>query len=148
MPLINFRSADCGGAYAALGSRPVINGDTSMRRLALVCTLLAASAIPAFAAEVGGNYTVEGTNFDGAPYGGTATITVSSNSTCEIAWQTGQSESVGICMLLNDSFAAGYVMGDAVGLVIYEVQEDGVLNGVWTAAGVDGAGTEILTPAQ
>ena len=117
-----------------------------MRRLALVCTLLIASAVPALAAEVGGNYTVAGTNFDGSPYGGTATITVSSNSTCEIAWQTGESESVGICMLLDDAFAAGYVLNDVVGLIIYKVQDDGVLNGVWTAAGMDGAGTEVLTP--
>lgn len=119
-----------------------------MRRLALVCTLLAVSTLPAFAAEVGGNYRVQGTNFDGAPYEGTATIAVSSNSTCEIAWQTGATESVGICMLLDDAFAAGYVLNDVVGLIIYKVQDDGTLNGVWTAAGMDGAGTEVLTPTN
>jgi len=27
------------------------------------------------------------------------------------------------------------------------VQDDGVLSGVWTVAGMDGAGTEVLIPA-
>jgi hypothetical protein len=51
-------------------------------------------------------------------------------------------------MLLDDSFAAGYVLGDKVGLIVYKVGDDGVLKGVWTIAGTDGAGTEVLTPAQ
>jgi hypothetical protein len=46
----------------------------------------------------------------------------------------------------QDAFAAGYVMGDSIGLVIYKLMPDGSLNGIWTIAGKNGAGTEVLTP--
>ena len=41
---------------------------------------------------------------------------------------------------------AGYVLDDAVGLVVYEVKGDGSLEGAWTISGKDGSGTEKLTP--
>ena len=93
-----------------------------------------------------GTYDVEGTNLDGSSYGGTATITLTSETTCSIEWQTGSTTSNGICMLYDNAFAAGYVLGDAVGLVVYEVNDDGSLHGAWTISGKDGSGTEILTP--
>jgi hypothetical protein len=37
-------------------------------------------------------------------------------------------------------------MGDVVGLVIYELQDDGTLEGLWTVADQEGVGTETLTP--
>jgi hypothetical protein len=46
----------------------------------------------------------------------------------------------------DDAFSAGYVMGKAVNLVVYKVQEDGSLHGLWTIAGKEGNGTEMLTP--
>nr|WP_245477544.1 MULTISPECIES: hypothetical protein [unclassified Mesorhizobium] len=46
----------------------------------------------------------------------------------------------------DDAFSAGYVIGKAVGLVVYKVQEDGSLHGLWTIAGKEGNGTEMLTP--
>ena len=36
----------------------------------------------------------------------------------------------------------------AIGLVVYKVLEDGTLDGLWTIAGKDGNGTEVLTPGQ
>jgi hypothetical protein len=96
---------------------------------------------------VGGQYQVAGTNADGSGYRGTATITPRSNSTCRITWQTG-STSTGICMLAGRAFAASYVLNGKVGLVVYELQADGSLKGVWTMADQPGAGTEILTPAK
>ena len=97
-----------------------------------------------------GVYTVEGTNLDGSTYGGTAKITLTSETTCAIEWKTGDSgraTSSGICMLYEDSFAAGYVMdGKSVGLVVYKVQSDGSLDGAWTITGENGSGTETLTP--
>ena len=108
--------------------------------------LLASSA--AFAADVGGTYKVAGTNFDGSSYGGTATITPSSNSTCRIQWQTGGTTSSGFCMLANSSLAAAYKLNDSVGLVLYELQSDGTLKGFWTIADKEGAGSETLTPEK
>ena len=46
----------------------------------------------------------------------------------------------------EDAFAAGYVMGKEIGLVIYKMQPDGSLKGLWTITGKDGMGTEVLTP--
>jgi hypothetical protein len=40
------------------------------------------------------------------------------------------------------------VLGDAIGLVVYKVRADGSLDGLWTIAGKEGSGTEVLTPAK
>ena len=115
----------------------------------LACALLlgAAFVTPAQAQTVrAGTYNVEGTNLDGSAYKGTAKISLTSETTCAIEWKTGSTTSDGICMLYGDSFAAGYVLGKAVGLVVYKVNDDGSLEGAWTISGKDGSGTENLTP--
>jgi len=103
---------------------------------------------PASAQSIGGKYTVEGTNLDGSPYNGTAEITLTSDTTCTINWTTGSSTSQGICSRNDEAFAAAYVLGDAIGLVVYKVSEDGSMEGLWTIAGKDGNGTENLTPSN
>ena len=112
-------------------------------RAACVLTFM---AMPAAAQSIGGVYDARGTNLDGSPYAGTATITLTSSTTCEIKWTTGGTTSQGICMRNKQSFAASYVLGRSIGLVIYNVLPDGTLDGLWTVAGAEGAGTEILTP--
>ncbi len=98
-----------------------------MRKIILGLAMAACVATPALAQKVGGAYTVEGTNPDSSKYSGTAQITPS-GSTCRITWDTG-SPSKGICMLANKAFAAYYRLGNKDGLVVYEVQPDGVLKG-------------------
>ncbi|MCY1664578.1 hypothetical protein [Rhizobium sp. SL86] len=116
-----------------------------MKRL-FACALFAAASLSHAQAQTveAGLYDVSGTNLDGSKYSGTARIKLTSETTCSIEWKTGSTESVGICMLHEDAFAAGYVLGDSVGLVIYQVKRGGVLDGVWTISGEDGAGTEVL----
>ena len=104
-----------------------------------------AFAFAAAAQDVSGRYAVEGRNFDGSRYRGTAEITVTSNNTCRIRWNTG-SVSEGICMRNGSTFAASYGQGGVVGLVIYEIRSDGRMEGLWTMADRDGVGTETLTP--
>ena len=113
-------------------------------RLALTAAL-ASLSLAAAAQDVSGLYTVDGRNFDGSRYRGTASITVTSKSTCRIAWNTG-SVFEGICMRNGKSFAASYFAGNAVGLIIYEIRPDGRMEGLWTIADQDGVGTETLTP--
>ncbi len=48
----------------------------------------------------------------------------------------------------GDSFAAGYVMGDSIGLVVYKMLPDGTLDGAWTIADKEGAGYEVLAPVK
>ncbi len=115
-----------------------------MKRILAALAMMA--ALPAAAQDIGGNYTVKGTNLDGSEYGGTATITLVSKTTCVIEWKTGSTTSQGICSRNDDAFAAAYVLGDAMGLVIYKVDSDGTLDGLWTITGKEGSGTEVLIP--
>jgi hypothetical protein len=48
----------------------------------------------------------------------------------------------------GNSFAAGYMLGDAIGLVVYKIMADGTLEGLWTIADKGGAGEEVLTPIE
>ncbi|QPC87992.1 hypothetical protein GA830_15460 [Mesorhizobium sp. NBSH29] len=114
----------------------------------LLSSLLLAGmlAVPAAAASFGGKYDVAGTNADGSSYEGTAEIVLTSDTTCVIHWETGGTTSDGICSRNGDAFAAAYVLGEEVGLVVYQVTEDGTLDGLWTITGKDGNGTEVLTP--
>lgn len=117
-----------------------------MMRGLLAAALVCLSAPVALAQDIGGRYAVAGTNIDGTPYGGEALITLTSDTTCEIEWITGETSSFGICMRYENAFAVGYQQGDAVGLSIYLVMADGSLSGTWTVAGEEGSGTEVLTP--
>jgi hypothetical protein len=92
-------------------------------------------------------YRVSGTNADGSAYRSTATITPSNESTCRLTWRTG-SASTGIECWPEGPFAASYGLGGKVSLVVYKLQPDGTLKGVWTLADQPGAGTEVLTPAK
>jgi len=117
-----------------------------MRKLILTAVVAAFGIVPAAAQSIGGTYAVAGTNFDGSAYSGEAVITLTSKTTCVIEWKTGGTTSDGICMRNDDAFAASYVLGDSIGLVVYKVKSDGSLDGLWTIAGKEGNGTEVLTP--
>jgi hypothetical protein len=95
-----------------------------------------------------GKYNVEGKNLDGSAYSGTAEITATSETTCRIHWETGGTTSDGICMRNGNAFAAGYVLNEAVGLVVYRMMDDGSLDGIWTIADQEGVGEEVLTPIK
>ena len=117
-----------------------------LKKLAVVAALLAAGLLSTAAAvDLGGTYEVSGTNANGTKYGGSAEIIVTSENTCRITWNTGN-ESSGICMRNGNAFAAGYALGDKVGLIIYEIRDDGTLDGIWTIADQAGVGTEQLVP--
>ncbi|MBG1232872.1 hypothetical protein [Aestuariivirga litoralis] len=119
-------------------------------------TVLLAAALanpaPADFAQVGdlsGRYKTFGTNFDGSVYRGEVLITEVSKTSCKIAWVTGRTSATGICMRVENAFSATYQMNDGTsGLVIYRIADNGTLAGVWTVAGRDGMGTEVLTPVK
>jgi hypothetical protein len=48
----------------------------------------------------------------------------------------------------GDSFAAGYALGDSIGLVVYQIKPDRTLEGLWTIADQKGVGEEVLTPIK
>ncbi len=115
-----------------------------MQRLLTVAVALCAGAVQA--QDIGGLYEVAGQGFDGSTYVGTAEIRATSDVTCEIVWDTGGQISKGICMRQGDTFAASYVIGDGIGMAIYQVKPDGTLDGTWTVLGSDGVGREMLFP--
>ena len=123
-----------------------------MNRFVLASLLFAATTFGALAQQVGGAYTVEGTNLGGGSYSGTALIEGITDTTCSIVWETGGQVSEGICMRYGIAFSAFYAMegadGPQFGLVIYEIKDNGTLEGIWTITGENGAGTEVLTPAN
>lgn len=104
----------------------------------------------AHAQNFGGRYQVQGSNLNGSPYSGIAEIKVISSTTCTIRWQTGAgSVQDGICMRNGPAFSAAYAFADGkVGLVIYRILENGNLDGLWTVAGMNGAGKETLIPIR
>jgi hypothetical protein len=117
-----------------------------MKTFVVAAAALAVGLSTASAQSIGGEYSVQGTNLDGSSYTGDALITLTSDTTCTIQWKTGSTTSDGICSRNDDAFAAGYVLGNSYGLVIYKVQDDGSLEGLWTIQGQNGTGTETLTP--
>jgi hypothetical protein len=117
-----------------------------MRAAILALILAIGGSWPAAAQTVGGRYQVQGTNPNGSNYSGTAEV-VPRGDTCRITWHVG-SEWRGICMVSGGSFAASYRSGDTFGLLIYQIQPDGSLSGVWTLADGGGRGTETLIPAR
>jgi hypothetical protein len=118
-----------------------------MMRPLVLAAAFALAAVPALAAGFHeGVYDVEGTNLDGSPYKGMAEVKLLSDTTCQITWTTGQTSSVGLCMMMNGVVAAAYRQGDMVGVTMYQINDDGTLEGNWTVAGQNGAGSEKLTP--
>lgn len=116
-----------------------------MKQVALHVAALALAG-PAAAQDIGGQYVVQGTGFDGAAYGGQAEISLTSDYTCRIVWNTGGQISEGICMRQGNVFAASYMIEGRVGMVIYTVGGDGSMQGTWTVDGVNAVGTESLYP--
>jgi len=121
-------------------------------RLMITGCLFAAACFaitaPAAAQSIGGRYIVQGQNLNGTTYDGTAEIVVTSQNTCRITWITGNTTSQGICMRNGVAFSAGYALQGKVGLVIYEIKPDGVMEGIWTIADIAGIGRERLIPRR
>lgn len=118
-----------------------------MRAILLTILFTLMTTASTFAqSNVGGKYQVIGKNLDGSGYSGTAEIVVISANTCRITWVTGRTKSTGICMRNGSTFSAAYRLGDKVGLVIYDILEDGSMEGLWTIADQTGVGVDRLIP--
>ena len=117
-----------------------------MRSLLLAAALITLAGPASAAGFHEGLYTVDGTNLDGTPYKGTAEVKLLSNTTCQITWTTGSTSSVGLCMMMDGVLGVAYRQGEAVGVTMYHLNDDGSLEGAWTVAGQNGNGTEKLTP--
>ncbi|MEP6671976.1 MAG: hypothetical protein ABJF10_22630 [Chthoniobacter sp.] len=96
--------------------------------------------------QLASSYKAKGTNGDGSPYKGTVSIKIISDTTFSIDWKIEGSVTKGFGMRMNDTLSATYMLNGEPGLIIYKVQPDGSLSGIWAIRGVSGNGTETLTP--
>ena len=110
--------------------------------------LVAAPSLPAAAdtLTLAKSYSVAGTNPDGSAYSGTLSIQIISDTTYTVRWSIAGETYTGFGMRMNDALSATYTLNGKPGLVMYQVQDGGVLKGIWAVRGNDGFGTETLTP--
>jgi hypothetical protein len=94
------------------------------------------------------SYAAAGTNPDGGTYTGTVNIKVISDKTFTIHWKIGDETYDGFGMRNGDALAATYELNGEPGLIIYRVDDKGILDGFWVVKGKDNGGTERLTPAD
>jgi hypothetical protein len=119
-----------------------------MFRLAtLVFVVFASYAQAAETLSLAHHYKATGEGPDGSKYTGDVKIDITSDTTFSIQWDIGGTHFDGFGMRRNDVLSASFFSGKSAGLVIYEVQGDG-LDGIWTFKGENGVGTERLTPAD
>ena len=115
---------------------------------ALFCLLALAVAAHADTLMLAPKYDVVGTNPDGSNYAGTATIEVISDKTFTIRWDTGSSVLEGFGMRMSDWSPRLIPIESAPGLIIYKVDDRGVLNGLWSIRGRDEHRNGAATPQK
>lgn len=113
-----------------------------MRRLgAAVVALMLAS--PAAALDLAGQYQLKGSNPGGSgQYTGQAAV-VATGDTYQVRWRVGGVRYQGTGILVNDVFSVVYqASGSAPGIAVYQVRNDGSLEGHWTNLNGSGLGGE------
>jgi hypothetical protein len=116
------------------------------RLLCAVVFLVVAVTANAEPLKLASKYGSAGTNPDGSKYTGSAVVHVISDTTFTIEWTINSETYKGFGMRMNDSLAATYMINGEPGLIIYHVDDKGILRGVWAIRGEDGNGSEVLTP--
>ena len=113
---------------------------------AALCALPLMTATPAAAQRAGG-YTVEGSGPNGADrYAGTLELISTGGQTWRVVWRIAGETIQGIGVSNGRTLSTGYNHGGLIGTALYEVQPNGVLEGIWTSGRDGGLGRERLTP--
>ncbi len=88
-----------------------------------------------------GTYTVSVPGVSENVYNGTLTITPTDGS-YQLHWETNQVNFSGTGLLVGDKLAAVYGLPDQCGLVVYQIQANGSLDGTWIVQGQTLVGAE------
>ncbi|MCI0396139.1 MAG: hypothetical protein L0332_16850 [Chloroflexi bacterium] len=97
--------------------------------------------------DLSGTYNVTGTSLDGVRYAGDAIITRTTGNDYRIEWTFASQSQTGTGTFDGTTFNVKWQMGsEASGTATYTLQPDGSLVGTWTQDGVEGEGSESLTP--
>ena len=115
--------------------------NTSRLIASLIAALALLIAAPAFAADLTGDYTIEGSNpGNKGHYTGTVTVR-RTGETYSVVWVVGGTRYVGTGIGNKDFIAVSYRSGNDTGLALYGA--DGAnWNGIWTYAGGKQVGAE------
>lgn len=120
-----------------------------LRLAVLGLALLLAGASQALAG-IAGVYEVKGKNPSGQAYEGRATVK-SDQGVYHVVWKIGKSRHVGTGLLKDDQFSVVYKSAQRKdqrpGLVVYEMQDDGSMVGVYVGLGSNDMGREQWRPA-
>jgi hypothetical protein len=119
-----------------------------IRAFSAFIVLAAATIAHADTLVLHSTYNDAGTNPDGSTYSGTVDVKVISDKTFTIHWKIGDEAYDGFGMRNGDALAATYTLDGEPGLVIYKVDDKGILDGFWVVRGKERGGTERLTPSD
>ena len=126
-----------------------MNVKQAVKTGALVAALAALGAGAAGAQQITGRYQVIGDNANGTGYRGMAEISGTVGGNCAIRWTIANTPATqGFCMRQGNVLSAAYRFGNAIGLIVYRLNDDGTLDGTWTVAGQEGVGRERLVPQR
>jgi hypothetical protein len=118
-----------------------------IKAIAILAFLAAAAPASADSLTLSSHYTAAGVNPDGSKYTGVVSVKILSDTTFAIEWLIGGVTYKGFGMRRNDALAATYTIDGQPGLVIYQLEGNG-LDGLWAVRGQNGNGTEHLTPTD
>jgi hypothetical protein len=119
-----------------------------IRAISIFAFVLVAMTASAESLKLSSHYKAVGTNPDGSAYAGSVAVDILSDTTFAIRWTIDGTLYKGFGMRRNDALAATYTIDGEPGLIIYQVDGDGVMSGLWAVRGRTGNGTERLTPAD
>ena len=118
--------------------------------------LMASCAFPeeAFDGSLEGTYYINGFDHQGVEYGGHLSITpTDQDDTYDMQWNVTGSVQEGVGTISGDRLLVDWEAIDGFddashGTAVYEIGEDGELNGERTVEGQDGVGTEEALPIR
>jgi len=87
---------------------------------------------------------IRGENPDGSKYAGEVNL-VKRGDVYELTWRGNGAVTRGVGMRIGNSLVVGWTPGKSVGVVCYQVKNDGTrLEGIWTGLGASQLGSETL----
>jgi hypothetical protein len=117
---------------------------TTIAALATAFTLMASGTmISSAAAQVTGQYKVDGQNPDGSTYSGTSSVE-KTGDTYRISWNIGGTRYTGTAIGDDDAIAIGYKSGSETGVTLLVKQGDSYV-AVWAYIGARKLGAEKWT---
>jgi hypothetical protein len=96
--------------------------------------------------SIAGRYGITGNNPDGSSYTGTLNVTALS-SAYQLIWTVGEKLHIGIGILEGNILVVGWGSRQC-GIVSYQVQSNGNLDGKWASFAQDSTGLELAVPSS